>query len=122
MYEEHLGKGYQSQIRKKLAVNKTLLPDRIIDAEANIGAMKQITAPVIETMQRFGKLINTEKKYKQLQSAALDILCGVLCLALKSRTSTPPYDAPEYRRNWDKKREKFMRYGNVQLMELMRMG
>lgn len=122
MYEEYLGKGYHSQIRKKLAVNKTLLPDRIIDAEANIGVMKQITAPVIETMQRFGKLINTEKKYKQLQSAALDILCGVLCLALKSRTSTPPYDAPEYRRNWDKKREKFMRYGNVQLMELMRMG
>lgn len=122
MYEEYLGKGYHTKIRKKLSVDDVLLPDSIIDAEANIGAMKNLVAPAIETMQRFGRFVNPDKKYGQLQGAALDILCGVLCVALKSRTSSPPYDTTEYKRNWDKKREKFMRYGNMQLMELMKMG
>ena len=122
MYKEYLGNDYHSKIRKKLTADETLLPNRIIDAEANIGAMKLLVAPAIETMQRFGKFVNTDKKYKQLQSAALDLLCGILCVALKSRTSAPPYDTPEYKRNWDKKRDKFMRYGNSQMMELMKMG
>lgn len=122
MYEEFLGKGYHAKIRKKLSVDDVLLPDSIIDAEANIGAMKNLVAPAIETMQRFGKFVNTEKQYKHLQDAAVNLLCGVLCVALKSRTSSPPYNTKEYQRNWDKKRGKFMRNGNAQLMELMRMG
>lgn len=122
MYEEFLGQGYHAKVRKKLTVDKVLLPDRIIDADANIGAMKLLVAPAVETMQRFGKFVNTDKKYTQLQGAALDLLCGILCMALKSRTSAPPYDKKEYQRQWDKKREKFMWYGNMQMMELMKMG
>lgn len=122
MYKEYLGEGYHEKVRKKLSVDDKLLPNRIIDAEANIGAMKQLVAPVIDIMREHGKYVDNEKKYEQLQTAALHYLCGVLCNALKSRTSAPPYDTPEYKRNWDKKCEKFMRYANSQMMELMRMG
>lgn len=122
MYKEYLGEGYHEKVRKMLTVDDVLLPDRIIDADANIGAMKQLVSPALETMQRFGKFVNTEKQYKRLQEAALHMLCAVLCLALESRTSTPPYDGPEYQRKWDKKRDKFLRYGNAQLVELMKMG
>lgn len=121
-YEEYLGKGYHERIRKAVTVDDVLLPNRIIDADLNIGTMKTLIAPVVEQMQMAGKFVNTEKKYKQLNDAALNYLCGILCLALKSRTSSPPYDTPEYKRNWDKKREKFMRYANGQMMELMKMG
>jgi len=122
MYEEYLGKGYHAKVRKKLGCDDKLLPDRIIDADINIGAMKGLVAPAVESMQYSSKIINTDKKYAILQEAAINHLCGVLCIALKSRTSAPPYDTPEYKRNWDKKQEKFMRYGNSQLMELLRMG
>lgn len=122
MYKEFLGNGYHGKVRKKITVDDVLLPDRIIDADGNVGAMKQVVAPYIETMQRFGKFVNNEKKYVMLQDAALNILCGILCMALKSRTFAPPFNAPEYQRNWDKKREKFMRCGNSQLMGLMKMG
>ena len=122
MYEYYLGKGYHAKIRKKIGCDGKLLPDSIIDADINIGAMKGLVAPAIETMQGFGKFVDNGKKYAMLQEAALNYLCGVLCVALKSRTSSPPYDTSEYKRNWDKKKEKFMRYGNSQLMELIRMG
>lgn len=122
MYEEFLGKDYHAKVRKKITVDDVLLPDRIIDAEGNIGAMKLLVAPAVETMQRFGKFVNTDKKYARLQGTALDLLCGILCNALRSRTSAPPYDKKEYQRQWDKKREKFIRHGNSQLMELMKMG
>lgn len=122
LYAEYLGKGYHGKIRKKIGVDNVLLPDSIIDADINIGAMKQLVAPAIETMQASGRFIRTEKQYTQLQEAALDIICAILCMALKSRTSAPPYDGPEYKRNWDKKREKFIRYGNSQMMGLMKMG
>lgn len=122
LYTEYLGKGYHRKVRKKIGVDNVLLPSQIIDADANIGAMKQLVAPAVETMQQFGKFVNTDKKYTQLQGAALDLLCGILCMALKSRTSAPPFDGHEYKRHWDKKREKFIRYGNAQLMGLMKMG
>ena len=121
-YEEYLGLGYRERVRRMITVDNKLLPDHIIDADLNIGAMKLLIAPALETMQKFGKFVNDEKKYTQLNDAALNYLCGILCMALKSRTSSPPYDTDEYKRNWDKKREKFMRYGNSQLMELMKMG
>jgi hypothetical protein len=121
-YAEYIGKGYYGKIRKKITVDETLLPDSIIDADANIGAMKRLVAPVLETMKQFGKFVNTDKKFLQFQEGAINLLCGILCVALKSRTSAPPYDKPECQRHWDKKREKFIRMGNAQLMELMRMG
>jgi hypothetical protein len=121
-YSEYLGKGYHEKIRKKLTVNEKLLPDEIIDADINIGAMKRLVSPAMESMLQFGKQVDTEKKYAQLREAAIELLCGILCVALKSRTSAPPFDGSEYKRNWDKKRDKFIRYGNSQLMGLMRMG
>jgi hypothetical protein len=122
MYKEYLGEGYHEKVRKAITADEKLLPDSIIDADINIGAMKKLVAPVVEEMQRFGKLVDDKKKYEQLQGAALNYLCGILCMALKSRTSSPPYDIPEYKRNWDKKRDKFMRYANSQMIGLMRMG
>jgi hypothetical protein len=121
-YSEYLGEGYHKKIREKMMADEKLLPDSIIDADVNIGAMKRLVSPALETLQQFGKTVNNEKKYTQLRDAAFNLLCGVLCIAMKSRTSVPPYDEPEYKRNWDKKRDKFVRYGNSQLMELMRMG
>jgi hypothetical protein len=121
-YSEYLGEGYHKRIRGKMTVDEKLLPDDIIDSDVNIGAMKKLVTPVMETLAQFGKRIDTEKKYVQLRDAALNLLCGILCIAMKSRTSAPPFDGPEYKRNWDKKRDKFIRYGNSQLMELMRMG
>lgn len=121
-YSEYLGEGYHKIIREKMTADEKLLPDDIIDSDVNIGAMKRLVTPAMETLMQFGKRIDNEKKYVQLRDAALNLLCGILCLAMKSRTSSPPFDGPEYKRNWDKKREKFIRYGNSQLMELMRMG
>ena len=40
MYEEYLGQGYHDKVRKMLTANTDLLPDRIIDADLNIGGMK----------------------------------------------------------------------------------
>jgi hypothetical protein len=45
MYKEYLGEGYHEKIRKMLTADETLLPDRIIDADANIGGMKKLIAP-----------------------------------------------------------------------------
>jgi hypothetical protein len=122
LYSEYLGKGYHGKVRKKIGADDILLPDSIIDADVNIGAMKRLVAPAIENMQAFGKFVDTDKKYSILQDAAINMLCAILCIALKSRTSAPPYDNPEYKRNWDKKREKFIQFGNSQLMGLMKMG
>ena len=122
LYKEYLGEGYHKKVRKKLTVDDKLLPNSIIDADLNINAMKELISPAIETMQFLGKSIDDEKKYKHLQDTSLNYLCGVLCLALKSRTSSPPFDTDEYKRNWDKKRDKFMTYGNSQLIGLMQMG
>lgn len=122
LYTEYLGKDYHKKIRDMLTCDEVLLPSSMIDADANIGAMKKLVSPVVEEMQRYGKFVNTDKKYLQLQCAALNYLCGIICVALKSRTSAPPFDSPEYKRNWDKKRDKFMRYANSQMLGLMQMG
>ena len=121
-YSEYMGEGYYMKVRKKLTVDAELLPDSMIDADINIGAMKELVAAGIESMKSVGKSVDDEKKYGILQDMALNYLCGVLCLALKSRTSVPPFNVEKYKRNWDKKSEKFMRYGNSQMMGLIRMG
>jgi hypothetical protein len=119
MYEEYLGEGYHDRIRKMLTVDETLLPDRIIDADLNIGAMKQLIAPAIEKMQMFGKYVDTEEKYKLLSNAALYYLCGILCMAMKSRTSSPPFNIPKYKKRWDKKRDGYMEKGNMIMKSLL---
>lgn len=122
MHKEYLGKNYHSRIRKMLTVNETILPNSVIDADINIGAMKMLIAPAIDKMQMQGKAVNTEEKFNQLSNAALYYLCGVLCLAMKSRTSAPPFNVPKYKKNWNKKRERYMQKGNLLIQGLMRMG
>lgn len=117
LYTEYLGEGYHAKIRGMLTCDETLLPDRIIDADLNIGAMKQLLVPVLEKVK-----IDTEEKFRQLSSAALYYLCGVLCMVMKSRTSSPPFNIPKYKKRWDKKRDKYMQKGNQLMMGLMRMG
>lgn len=122
MHEEYLGEGYHEKIRKMLTVDDTLLPDRIIDADGNIGAMKRLISPGIERMQMHGKRIDTEEKFNQLSSAALYYLCGILCMAMKSRTAAQPYNVSKYKKNWDKKQKNYMQRGNLYVQGLMRMG
>ncbi len=122
MHEEYLGKSYHERIRTMLTVDDKLLPDSVIDAQANIGAMKMLLAPTLEKMQMLGKTVDTEEKYNHLASAGLYYLCGVLCMAMKSRTSAPPFNIKKYQKRWDKKRDKYMQKGNELLLGLMRMG
>jgi hypothetical protein len=122
MYEEYLGPDYYNRIRKMLTCDETLLPDRIIDADANIGAMKTLIAPAIEKMQMFGKHVDTEEKFKLLSDAVLYYLCGILCVAMKSRTSVPPFNLTKYKKRWDKKQVGYMQKGNQFMQGLMRMG
>jgi hypothetical protein len=119
MYKEYLGEGYHDKIRKMLTADDTLLPDRIIDADANIGAMKKLIAPAIEKMQMFGKEVDSEEKFKQLSDAALYYLCGILCMAMKSRTSAPPFNIAKYKKRWDKKKDGYMQKGNACIKALL---
>jgi hypothetical protein len=102
-----------------LTVDDTLLPDKIIDADLNIGGMKRLIAPAIEKMQVFGKNVDTEEKFKLLSDAALYYLCGILCMAMKSRTSAPPFNLSKYKKRWDKKKDGYMQKGNAYLKALL---
>lgn len=119
MYKEYLGEGYHEKIRMMLTADTTLLADKIIDADANIGAMKKLIAPAIEKMQMFGKEIDTAEKFNQLSNAALYYHCGILCVAMKSRTSAPPFNLPKYKKRWDKKQIGYMQKGNLIMKALL---
>ncbi len=122
LYSEYLGDGYHEKLRKMLTADEVLLPDRIIDADLNIGGMKSLISPTLEKMNALGKKIDSEARFNQLQSAALNYLAGILCMALKSRTSAPPYNVPKYKKPWDKKQAGYMQKANNLMMGLMRMG
>jgi len=122
MYKEYLGEGYHERIRTMLVVDDSLLPDRIIDADGNIGGMKLLIAPALEQMSLSGKNINDEKQFNQLSSAAVYYLSGILCMAMKSRTSAPPSNLPKYKKNWDKKQKNYMQKGNLLARGLITMG
>lgn len=122
MYKEYLGEGYHEKIRKMLTADNALLPDRIIDVDLNIGGMKKLIAPAIEKMQMFGKTVDSEDKFKLLSDAALYYLCGILCMAMKSRTSAPPFNLPKNKKKWDKKKDGYMQKGNQYMQGLLRMG
>lgn len=122
MYKEYLGEGYHDRIRKMLTCNKELLPNSIIDAENNIGAMKMLIAPAVEKMQTQGKFIDTDEKYKSLTDVAIYYLCAILCMAIKSRTSTPPFDKKKYQKRWEKKQTKYVQKANILMQGLMHMG
>ena len=119
MHEQYLGKGYHDKIRKMLTCNEELLPNRIIDADLNIGGMKQLLSPALEKMNMFGNKINSEEKFNQLSQVALYYLCGILCMAMKSRTSAPPFNLKKYQKRWDKKQKGYMQKGNQLMQGLM---
>ena len=120
MHAEYLGKGYHDKIRKMLTCNEELLPNRIIDADGNIGAMKLLITPHIENMQLNGNKIDTEGKFNQLSSVVIYYLCGILCMAMKSRTSAPPFDLKKYQKRWDKKQKGYMEKGNKIMQGLIK--
>ena len=122
MYKEYLGEGYHERIRKMLTCNEELLPNRIIDADANIGAMKILITPALEKMTLTGKQIDTEEKFKQLSDVAVYYLCGILCMAMKSRASAPPFNVKKYQKNWDKKQKGYMEKGNKLMMGFIKGG
>ncbi|MSU01936.1 hypothetical protein [Tissierella pigra] len=119
MYEEYLGEGYHDKVRKMLTVDETLLPNSVIDADLNIDGMKQLLAPSMDKMTSLGKKIDTEEKFNQLANAGIYYLCGILCMAMKSRTSAPPFNVKKYQKNWDKKQKGYMAKGNKIMQGLM---
>ncbi|MGJ0847395.1 hypothetical protein ACR77J_11960 [Tissierella praeacuta] len=119
MYEEYLGEGYHDKVRKMLTVDEKVLPNSVIDADLNIGGMKQLLSPALNKMKIHGKEINTEEKYNQLANAGIYYLCGILCMAMKSRTSAPPFNLKKYQKNWDKKQKNYMARGNKIMQGLM---
>jgi hypothetical protein len=122
MYKEYLGEGYHDKVRKMLTLNEEILPNSVIDADANIGGMKMLLAPAMDKLTVTGKKIDTEQKYNQLQQAGIYYLTGILCMAMKSRTSSPPFNLPKYKKNWDKKQKGYMQKGNMLMQGLMKMG
>jgi hypothetical protein len=70
-------------------------------------------------MQMFGKEVDTKEKFKLLSDAALYYLCGILCMAMKSRTSSPPFNLTKYKKRWDKKKDGYMQKGNASLKALL---
>lgn len=106
-----------------LTADEKLLPDSIINAPLNIEGMKRMIQSVVES--KAGKyssitdFIKDEEQYKKLQEASIYYLAGVLCVALKSRTSAPPFNIKKYQRPWDKKRENYMKKGNLIMLQLL---
>lgn len=123
MYEEYLGADYTKKIRQMLTVDEKLLPDRIINAPLNIEGMKQMIKSFVEN--KTGKyssitdFVNNGEQYKKLQDASIYYLVGILCVALKSRTSVPPFNEKKYKKPWDKKRENYIKKGNLLMLELL---
>lgn len=105
MYSEFLGVGYHEKIRKMLVLPKDVLQDSVIDAPLNINAMRSIIGKSLDKND-----ITNEQEFEQLASAAVYYLAGILCMAMKSRTSSLPFT--KYKKNWDKKRKSYMENGN----------
>ncbi|HEX2925850.1 MAG TPA: hypothetical protein VHP38_06280 [Ruminiclostridium sp.] len=122
LYADYLGGGYHNKLRHMLTCDETLLPNRIIDADLNIGGMKQLITPTLGKMNMLGNKISDEKKFNQLSSAALYYLAGILCMAIKSRTSAPPFNTKKYQKPWDKKQAGYMQKANLLMEGLKLMG
>lgn len=121
MYSEYLGENYCDKIRKMLVVNESFMPDRIINADANIGGIKALLAPALENLTTNAiDTINTEEKFKQLQTIGIYYLSGILCMVAKSRSSVPPYNTSTYRKNWEKKQKGYMEKGNLIMRGLIK--
>lgn len=118
MYSEYLGENYHNAIRKILFADEKLCTDTMIDADINIGAMKEMLTPAILKLQ--GK-IRDEQKFALLSKIARYYLAGVLCLAIQSRVKVAPFNISKYtRKDWNKKMNKCLEKANKDLMGLLR--
>jgi hypothetical protein len=112
MYEEYLGNGYHDEVRKRLTCNNELLPNSIIDADVNIGAMKALMQQAFNKFNYKNQKIDSEEKLTLVKNIAINYLCAILCVAMRSRTSAKPFNLEKYKKDWGKKREKYVTKGN----------
>lgn len=114
LIKDYLGDNYHDEVREILKADDILLPDRIIDAELNIGTANMI----LESMLESCVAINNDRRKERVSRAAKFYLCGVLCLALNSRTKVEPF--LKYRINWEYHRRKNMDKANKIMLKLFR--
>ena len=114
MIKDYLGENYHDEIREILKADEVLLPDSIIDAELNMGAANMILQGMLESCVP----INSVRRKERVSRAAKCYLCGVLCLALNSRTKVEPF--LKYRMNWEYHRRKNMDKANKIMLKLFR--
>ena len=117
MYQEYLGENYHTTIRKILFADETICPDSMIDAPANIDAMKGMIASAIPKLS--GK-VDSEEKFALLSKIARYYLAGILCIPIQSRINVPPFNIPKYTsKNWVKKQKKCMEKANKDFVRLL---
>jgi len=114
LIKNYLGENYHDEIREMLKADDVLLPGRIIDAELNIEAANMILNGMLESCV----VINSDRRRKRVSQAAKLYLCGVLCLALNSRTKVEPF--LKYRKDWEYHRRKNMEKANAIMLKLFR--
>jgi hypothetical protein len=120
-YKDYLGTGYHDKIRKLLTADRKLLPDSMIDADYNIGAMKLLISRAFNDKGLTVQDINNSHKYDTLTDIGLYYLCGVLCTALISRTKSSPFNMPKYKNGLGKKRDKYMERANEMMIGLVQL-
>jgi len=118
MYSEFLGENYHDGVRKILVASKGLVPDSMIDADANIGAMRGFISPYVMEMDRFGMAIsgNDNPQFSELSKAARYYLAAILCVPLRNRSKR----FGKGYANWDKKRVRCMQKATDIMFRLMR--
>lgn len=114
LIKDYLGANYHDEIRELLKADDILLPDRIIDAELNIGAANIILEGMLESCVS----INSDRRKERVSRAAKLSLCGVLCLPLSSRTKVGPF--LKYRKDWEYHRQKNMGKANKIMLKLFK--
>ena len=126
MYEKYFGEDYYDKVRKMLTADHVLLPDSIIDAEVNVGAALGLLSSVLDKTWAKRAMENKPDISSQdadaislMRQAAIHYLCGVLCVALRSRTKTPPFNTKEHIRRWGKKRGQHMKKGDNIMAQLL---
>ena len=122
VYTEFMGQGYHEQVRMILGADETFCPNSIIDSEVNIGAMKMMISGALESKPYLMMQPATEQRVEMVAKAARYYLAAVICLALKSRVKTAPFNIPKYRKDWEKKRKKCVEKADAVMVRMMRMG
>lgn len=107
MIKDYLGENYHDEIRAMLKADDVLLPDRIIEAELNIGAANMILEGMLESCVA----INSDRRRERVSEATKLYLCAVLCVMLKTRDKG---------RDWEYRRKKCADKANKIMIKLFR--